>query len=97
MDVECFDCHGKGTRAAFVDAEMGGWFDPAIKCSMCGGTGKITGQKSEWHQIGRRFYEARVARAESVRECANRLGIRPAELSAMEHGRSDPSSLQGLS
>lgn len=92
--VQCPACGGKGTVAAFVDTATRGWFDPNLPCDLCGGAGKITDQQMAWRTAGRAHYKARVARQESVRECAKRLGFRTAELSAMEHGRADPAPLK---
>lgn len=91
--VPCPSCSGKGTTAAFVDTETRGWFDPSLPCSLCRGTGKISEQQMAWRTAGRIHYRERVARQESIMECAQRLGIRSAELSAMEHGRADPAPL----
>lgn len=91
--VLCPVCRGDGTVAAFLDTAERGWFDPALPCSLCGGTGQISEQQAAWRTVGRAHYRARVARQESIMECADRLGIRPAELSAMEHGRADPTPL----
>lgn len=94
MREQCPRCHGKGTFAAFVDTATDGWYDPAIKCDLCKGTGSIAAQIVEWLEIGRAHYERRIARDESIMECARRLGIRAAELSSMEHGRADPARLR---
>jgi hypothetical protein len=95
--VECCACHGKGSMAAFVDGAEGGHFDPAIRCGLCLGEKRISATKADWVARGRTHYKARVARGEGVRDCARRLGLRAAELSGMEHGRTDPGRLEAES
>lgn len=89
----CPSCGGKGSVAAFVDTAERGWFDPTLPCPLCKGRGRISEQQAAWLAAGRAHYVARVARRESVLECATRLGIRVSELSAMEHGRVNPGNL----
>lgn len=62
-------------------------------CALCRGTGLVSEQTGEWLQIGTVHRLARVRREESIRECAQRLGLTASQLSGMEHGRADPSSL----
>lgn len=92
--VICPNCAGRGSNPAFVDTAKGGWFDPALRCSLCGGTGQISHQTARWLAVGRQHYTRRMARDESVRECARRMGISASELSAMEHGRADPERIK---
>lgn len=91
---ECPDCGGKGTRGLFTDGPKGGRYIEAAACLFCGGKGRVDPRRVEWRRIGRGHLSARVQRRESVRDCAARLGITPAELSAMEHGRADPARLK---
>jgi hypothetical protein len=92
--VECPRCKGAGHVPAFVHGGDGTRFDPALRCGTCKGGGRISLTVVHWLTIGHAHYKARVARRESVAECAARLGIRPAELSGMEHGRLDPARLE---
>jgi hypothetical protein len=80
--------------AAFVERVSGGHFDPALRCNLCLGDGRISVTKADWVARGKVHYKARVARGESFRDCARRLGLGSAELSGMEHGRTDPSRLE---
>ena len=90
----CPRCNGAGTVAAFVDTSDTGYFDPALRCSLCLGEGHISATHADWLSRGNAHYKARVKRGESVRECARRLGMSAAKLSGMEHGRADPSRLE---
>ena len=90
----CPDCGGKGSVAAFVARESGHHFDPAMRCLRCKGEGKISAQAAEWIARGRACMDRRRARDESLIEMARRLGMRPSEASAMEHGRADPAPLE---
>ena len=82
--------------AAFVDTATRGYFEPALRCSLCLGEGRISATTADWLVRGEAHYKARVSRGESVRECARRLGISVVELSGMEHGRIDPAKLEAL-
>ena len=92
--VECLACKGIGHMVAFVDRASGGHLDPVLCCNLCLGEGCISATKADWVARGRTHYKARVARRENVRDCAARLGVGSAELSAMEHGRLDPARLE---
>lgn len=91
--MSCPSCEGRGTIAAFVERESGGHYDPTLTCSRCLGIGVVSAEVSAWIKIGTAHRLWRVAQRESIMECADRLGIQPAYLSGMEHGRSDPAML----
>lgn len=94
-DVQCPHCDGFGANAAFIRHANGeGSYDPALRCDLCSGTGTVSRQTINWLSVGRTHRDARVGRGESVMECARRLGLTPAALSAMEHGRADPARLK---
>ena len=95
--AQCPDCRGKGTISAFVDWEGGGEFREGIRCHGCGGTGRVTAQRIIWRGAGKQHRDARVARMESLRDCAARLGVSAVELSDIERGRADPARLDGVS
>lgn len=99
--VECPECGGRGTYAAFVDGHRPdgtawGEFRPAMKCTFCGGSGIVSAFQVEWLEVGQAYRRARVARLEPIHEAASRLRVSPAQLSAMEHGRMDPAPLRSL-
>lgn len=91
--LTCPDCLGQATVAAFVDGACGGWFEPAMKCHRCNGSGQITARQVAWLVVGRAHRNVRVERRESIVDCARRLGVTAVELSAMENGRADPRRL----
>lgn len=91
----CPRCKGRKGGPAFIDGATGGSFDPFLACDLCKGEGAVSAQTVTWHEAGRAHYQARVARGESLMECATRLGIGVAELSGAEHGRRDPVVLAG--
>lgn len=92
--VPCPVCQEQGHNSGFVDGPNGGYFNPRLQCSLCHGKGNLSNVQLDWWQRGRAHYTARVARSESMRECAQRLGVSVVEVSAMEHGRADPSRLE---
>lgn len=94
--VECPHCKGAGHVAALVCGASGSRYDPTWRCGTCKGEGRLSATVAGWLAVGRTHYKARVARGESVRECARRYGIGAAELSGMEHGRLDPSRLEAI-
>lgn len=91
--IVCPDCRGRGKLSAFVDTDAGGWFDDSLPCSRCRGLGAVDRVQEAWLRIGGTHRTWRVAQFESIAECARRLGVSPAELSSMEHGRLDPTPL----
>jgi hypothetical protein len=90
--VICPDCKGKKTIFALVDGPK--YSGPAtLACLRCKGTGEINEDIERWIKIGGAHRTWRVAQWESLMDCATRLGMTPAELSAMENGRADPTRL----
>lgn len=95
----CPSCGGRKYSSGFVDGSAPngrefGYYTDRLPCSTCDGAGIVTAQMLEWLRIGTRHRKARVDRQESIRQCADRLGISPADISSMEHGRLDPSGLR---
>lgn len=90
--MKCPDCKSKGKIFALVDGpEYSGPAD--FQCTRCKGTGEVNEDTERWMKIGGTHRTWRVAQWESIGDCAKRLGIGPAELSGMEHGRTDPTRL----
>lgn len=85
-NIECPKCHGDG-KLLFV-------FQPgSLKCRLCDGSGKISEEQARWVKAGRAHRNLRVGRNQSLKVRAQQLGIRMMELSEMENGYKDPSSL----
>lgn len=91
--VVCPACKGRGTVVAMLDGPRGGRVDQEFTCRLCRGAQMVSAQAIAWLEGGTRHRMARVADGESIRACAERIGITPAELSAMEGGRADPAGL----
>ncbi|WP_316176282.1 hypothetical protein [Bradyrhizobium sp. SZCCHNRI1073] len=90
--IVCPDCKGKKQMMAFVDGQdFNGVAE--IACLRCRGSGEVCEDTERWMKIGGIHRTWRVAQWESLAECANRLGMGAAELSAMEQGRKDPTRL----
>lgn len=94
----CPDCSGERKLHAFVDGRHpnGKRFGELrmIDCMTCEGAGTIPTEKEAWIVAGRRHRTARVAHGESMKAAADRLGISPVALNAMESGRADPAALE---
>lgn len=58
-----------------------------MRCSSCGGSGYWSAQQAVAVREGEAMRKERLERDESLREAARRLGMSPAQLSAMEQGR----------
>ena len=83
--VKCPDCKGK--RQVFAHVNYGGHGEfKHIDCTRCGGIGAIPEQMLAWIDEGNKRRMERVARAATLREEAERLGLSPVELSKIERG-----------
>lgn len=91
--VPCPRCQGRRTSVAHVSGANGSYVDPALPCDLCHAAGTVTAQVAEWHRIGRLHRKGRVALQVTIWECSRRMAMTPAELSAMECGRADPTQL----
>lgn len=87
--VQCPDCKGKGACFAHVNTgpDSSGHYWGDVKCLRCDGSGEVPAAMLEQMRKGRLLRDARVARDESLYECAKRVNISSAKLSAIEHGR----------
>lgn len=102
--LQCWDCEGTGGQDAmgFWDGErkglpVGGAFSGWMYCNRCGGAGRVREITREWARIGREIRERRLAREESQREAAVRLGFkRLSDYVEMEAGKIDPSPLRAM-
>jgi hypothetical protein len=89
QNTPCPRCEGKGWVGP-VHINRGDkpheWRE-RMDCSLCKGTGQIDDDTRAGVEFGKRFRDMRIARGESIRECAKRLGLSTAELSGLEQGR----------
>lgn len=87
--MQCPHCKGEGGTDAFINrgpdirTHSFGW----VTCATCDGAGTISGAAAQRVERGELLRKARVLRRESLMEASRRLGISPADLSAVEHGR----------
>lgn len=87
--TKCPRCTGDGGYYAIVTRATG-CAEEYLTCDLCKGDGSISDEIVGWLKVGSEHRNARVARDESLRECAKRLGVSPALISAMETGRQRP-------
>lgn len=88
-DRICPRCTGDGGYHALVHRKDG-CSEEYLECFLCHGNGNISPEVAAWLEEGAAHRNARVARYESLLECARRLGVRPSLISAMETGRERP-------
>lgn len=92
----CPDCKGSGQTGP-VHIHWANkpheWRD-SMTCLRCDGAGNITEEMADWIDRGREARDKRVARGLSMLEQARALGLSSSEVSAMEHGRRDPTPLE---
>lgn len=90
--ITCPDCRGRKSLTALADGPN--YRGPMlVHCHRCRGTGEVDPGTERWMRIGGTHRTWRVAQHESLRDCAGRLGVSAAKLSAMENGRADPARL----
>ncbi len=84
----CPDCKGAKDVFAFVNTgpDASKHRSGMMPCRRCSGRGAVPFQMAEWMRQGRLMRDARVARRESLREAAQRLGMGSAVLSRLEQG-----------
>lgn len=83
----CPHCRGEKGGVAHINTgpdrpHEWGW----LPCSTCAGTGEVSDEHLARIERGNRVRAERLARDESLREAAKRMGITAAELSAIERG-----------
>ena len=85
---KCQRCGGTGSIGPVLfDSANDAGYRKSMPCDDCDGTGQWDEAKTERWRIGRAHREKRVARDESLRECAKRYGMTAAQLFDFEHGR----------
>lgn len=84
--LECPSCSGEGSNMAFVNRgpDIRTHSVERVKCSVCGGTGKISAEQASRMELGRFDRNKRVAEGKSLREAAAERGCTAAQLSKWE-------------
>lgn len=85
-ELTCPDCNGAGTMTALVN-RTSGCKEENVVCAVCRGSGGLSDEQFQALELGRKAYLERVARGESLREAAVKIGCLPVALSDFEHGR----------
>jgi hypothetical protein len=87
--VTCPVCHGAKRSLCFVNRgeDISTHTQEMLDCLFCRGWGTVSKPELKRWQQGRTLRDARVARGESLMQCAKRFGMSSAELSAVENGR----------
>lgn len=89
MAETCETCGGRGSTGP-VHINRGDapheWRE-SMPCRDCAGTGRWTAERHARWQAGQKMRAERLARGESLREAAQRMGITPARLCDIEAGR----------
>ena len=86
----CPICEGRKRALAHINRGSAPHSWEKMDCRACAGTGMISAETATAIANGRSMRERRIARDESLREAAKRLGVSPAELSRIEHGYPSP-------
>ena len=94
----CPHCNGDGGH----DCHINRGFDSSThtfewrRCETCEGDGVVSDERAKLIAEGKAWRDARVARMETLLEASRKLGIGPAELSALELGRATPLAYEDL-
>lgn len=87
--VACPDCE-QGQVFAHVNRGAHGSGFQMIDCLRCKGTAQVPAEMIRWIVEGRVLKADRISRDMTLSAEAARRGMTPAQLSAMEHGRTEP-------
>jgi DNA-binding XRE family transcriptional regulator len=94
--VICPDCKGRGEVFAFINRgeDYRKHTQEYIRCDTCNGWGRILFTKwvrlRHWRRLGRKVRDIRISYYFTFSKASELLGIKPHELSAIEHGRVNP-------
>lgn len=96
MAIICPDCEGDGKIKGPIHVNRGDqpheWLDE-ITCFRCKGEGRVSPDMLAWILRGKEARRIRIDQGVSIRQRAKAIGLSSADVSAMEHGRRDPSPL----
>lgn len=81
--ITCPRCHGK---KEILGLSFSAKKSVVLVCDICNGHGEITEEKQQLINIGAQRKSDRIARGMTLRKEANRLGLKPSILSAIERG-----------
>lgn len=96
----CPACKGAPAKPALAHINTGAdsnghyWSEVVMTCRVCEGNGSVNGWVLGRYHKGRKHKAVRVACKESLKHAADRLGIKPSQLSAYEHGYADLPAVQ---
>ena len=85
--MRCSTCGGEGTLSGLIKPTRGACYLGTLPCPACEGTGAMGEVQARQMAEGQRRRRDRISRGVSLKEEALRLGISPAALSDLEHGR----------
>lgn len=85
--MNCSTCGGAGKLSGLIKPTKGACYLGSLPCPSCKGTGEIGEAQAQQMADGERRRRDRIHRGVSLKEEALRLGISPAALSDLEHGR----------
>jgi hypothetical protein len=86
--MQCARCGGQGGANAFVNRgeDISKHTYEWCKCLTCGGSGVVTDEQARRIERGQAMRDKRVADGITLMEASRRLGVGPAQLSAIERG-----------
>lgn len=87
----CPQCNGTRQMVALVCGKH--CEEKIIVCSLCKGAGWVTPTRDRWYTTGRMLRAARLDRGLTLRGAALALSLSPTELSRLEQGLGDPTSI----
>ncbi len=100
MTITCPRCQGAGLDFGwgfkFVDDAHMQDRPAVINCPQCKGAKVVPVEMLGWIVKGEQLHKARIARRETLRDAALRLGIPAVVLSEAERGVIDPDTVEAL-
>ncbi len=85
----CPVCQGNKESVVFhnTGADNSNHYSSVLKCRFCGGDGVVPFEQHKNFRKGQLLKELRLSKRETLRDCALRLGLTPAEVSKVEQGK----------
>lgn len=90
--VECPDCAGQGQAFVFINRgpDISAHSQEWVNCAFCSGRGMVPETLIEQRKAGREWFDRERRPGEMLIQMGRRLGMSPAELSAIRQGRKLP-------